>query len=167
MRPHLRLKKTEDNLYIVNNLSELELVKDETFVFVICSKCNVGRTSLVVNAKKILENNCFDCNGETVNFENIISDKISIQELQQETIFMRGDKVDFAGNDKYKSVKGTYVWAVNPHLCIEYVIEHPDGLDKSHFMATMGCDGFESIPSKELQKGLKYIYVEPNEIKKV
>lgn len=74
--------------------------------------------------------------------------------------FKRGDFVHFKGKDKYKSVD-TYVWTYFAHESIEYyLIEHPDGMNRSDFMAKppfKHLDGFECVHSSQLQEGLKYL----------
>ena len=75
-----------------------------------------------------------------------------------EAKFKRGDKVNYIGSGSHYSVKGTYVWAINPHEFLQYVIEHKDGFPKEYFMASFGRDGFEAIRSKDLVEGKKYIY---------
>jgi hypothetical protein len=152
----MKPEKNEEGLYIVRSVAQLEQVKDETFVYAICHKCKGGWVSLVVNAEKILTYGCIGCAGD---------EWIPVPDVIEQEIFKRGDKVNFKGNKNYRAIKGTYVWAVNPHLCIEYVIEHPDGKTKDYFINNAN-DGFECIPSKELDCKLKYIYVGLNEIKK-
>lgn len=75
--------------------------------------------------------------------------------------FKRGDFVHFKGDDKYKA-QDTYVWTWFGHLSLAYyIIEHTDGIDRSHFLAGPGWrDGFESVHSSQLKEGLKYIQVE-------
>jgi hypothetical protein len=84
-----------------------------------------------------------------------------------EQILQRGDKVDFIGNQHYRSVKGTYIWWTDLHLSLYlYVIEHPDGHAKDHFVSKhKSMDGFESVPRKCLDDNKRYIYAEPNKIK--
>lgn len=74
--------------------------------------------------------------------------------------------MDWSGTE-FKPIKGTYVWIHFAHLMEwGYVIEHPDGHPKSKFTANNGFpDGFESIPSKELQDDLKYIYANEWQLK--
>lgn len=83
--------------------------------------------------------------------------------------FKRGDKVKFLGvvvpfedgEKKYHPVE-TYIWGVNPHEAMSYVIEHPDGLDKSNFINDPDSgfeDGFEAVHSSDLKDGLKYIAI--------
>lgn len=79
-----------------------------------------------------------------------------------ECIFKRGDKV------RYKDGNETYVWAVNPHMMIRYVIEHPLGWFRqellSDFYSGKFPDGFESVKSTELADNIKYIYARPQEL---
>lgn len=74
--------------------------------------------------------------------------------------FGKGDKVNYLGGNNTKEIKGTYIWAVETSTgIIRYVIEHPDGMPKSHFMAKDPFpDGFDAVHSSELKDGMKYIY---------
>lgn len=103
--------------------------------------------------------------------------------------FGRGDKVNYLGGQMitniedvwegekfrgtkiekkdFKPVKNTFVWAINCHEMIRYVIQHEVGLPKEHFMADMGEDGFESIHSSQLDDDKKYIYCDEDELELV
>jgi hypothetical protein len=78
-------------------------------------------------------------------------------------IFQRGDKVHFKGNKDFTALENTYVWACNPHIGW-YVVQYPGGFPKENFLASMGCDGFESIHSSLLHDDFHYIYAEPEEL---
>lgn len=72
------------------------------------------------------------------------------------------------GKVPYPPVSGTFVWAVSEHLGVAYVIEHPEGHEKSYFLAKKPfADGFESIKSNLLDDSKKYIYADENELKLV
>lgn len=95
-----------------------------------------------------------------------------------EVKFKRGDNVNFLGGKSSvyhanklheKELKSciTYVWYVMMHLQTLYVIQHPDGFPKEYFLAGEGFqDGFESVPSKALEDGKLYAYVEEEQLEK-
>jgi len=70
-----------------------------------------------------------------------------------------------------KPVKGTYIWARLDHLMTRYVIQHPNGLSKEHFIKDYlegrFADGFESVRSSELKDGLKYIWAYADDLELV
>ncbi len=104
-------------------------------------------------------------------FEELVhdtSEEIISEPFVEQEQFQRGDKVSFNGNDKFKAIEGTYIWAVNHHLIEMYYIQHPDGNVTKESMEYNGGfeDGFESPHSKYFNKGVKYICVMPEEIKK-
>ncbi len=80
--------------------------------------------------------------------------------------FKRGDKVNFKGNEYFKPVNGTYIWAESCHMMTSYYIQHPDGdITKERIKHNGGLpDGFETPHSDYFQQGLKYIFVLPGEI---
>ena len=74
-------------------------------------------------------------------------------------MFNRHDYVHFKGNDKYKPCD-TYVWTHFAHLSLDYyIIQHHDGNLRDRWLNKKN-DGFESIHSKYLDEGLKYIQVD-------
>jgi hypothetical protein len=91
------------------------------------------------------------------------------QNLEQK--FNAGDVVEFIGKNEYYDFPRhneilktfppikTVVWAVNDHMCYTYIIEHPEGYDKSKFT------GFEGVPDKLLSKDSKYISVFSEDLK--
>ena len=81
----------------------------------------------------------------------------------------RGDKVKFKGNEWFKPLEETYVWAVGEHMVTMYWIQHPDGgHDKESIAYNNGMgDGFESPYSYYFEEGLHYICVMPNEVLKI
>lgn len=84
--------------------------------------------------------------------------------------FKRGDFVHYKGDKDHMSVD-THVWTHFGHCGLEYyVIEHPQGKDRIHFINKppyrrfgVGADGFEAIHSSTLQNGLKYLALYCNE----
>lgn len=81
----------------------------------------------------------------------------------------RGTKVNFKGNEYFKPIQGTYIWAKLEHLSLSlYVVQHPDGNPKQNFMAKPPLeDGFEAVHSKELDENYFYVYAEQHEIELV
>lgn len=79
--------------------------------------------------------------------------------------FKRGDKVNYLGdkNDKFHPVNGTYVWAVTNGLFTQYVIQHPQGFKKEHFMKDYlngdSKTGIDGIDPKLLNYDITYIFV--------
>ena len=88
-----------------------------------------------------------------------------INDRYPKEILDRGAKVDFLGNTAFKAVKGTYIWYTSLHLVCLYIIEHPDGHAKDHFVSKRkSMDGFESVPRKALDENKRYVYAYPNEV---
>lgn len=82
-----------------------------------------------------------------------------------EQILNRGDHVNFLGNNQFNAINGTYIWWTIRHLAYYYVIEHPNGYPKNHFVSKLeSMDGFESVPRKYLDDVKKYIYAQPEEV---
>lgn len=75
--------------------------------------------------------------------------------------YKRGSKVNFCGNESFKPLNETYIWAFNHHLMSVAYIEHPQG---SFFTPEPMGDGFESPHSSNFDATKKYIQVEENEI---
>lgn len=93
--------------------------------------------------------------GDQVNYDPLVKPN------KDEIFFERGTALQANRMLEYKSVNGTYVWAIMDHWGTKYVIEHVDGMDKSFFMASKGFeDGLESVHSSKLQDGKKYIYAD-------
>jgi len=80
--------------------------------------------------------------------------------------FKRGNKVNYRANRDNKNTPAN-VMNGNAFGTNEY--SDVDGtFDKSYFMASNGFpDGFESVHSKELKDGLKYIHADAEELTKV
>ncbi len=88
--------------------------------------------------------------------------------------YQRRSKVDFLGNEKYKPLKGTYIWAIliDPQYSVAY-IQHGEGLLKSEFEAKPPfayhvLDGVPdprpSIPDSHFDPTERYIEVLEGEI---
>ncbi len=80
-------------------------------------------------------------------------------------MYKRGTQVDFKGNDHYRALSGTYVWAINEHEITTYYIQHPDGhITKESMENSRMGDGFEQPHSMYFDEDVKYIIVLPDEI---
>ena len=96
---------------------------------------------------------------------------------QSQMKFMRGDKVNYLqnissdlswsnSNIHYKPVQGTYIWAVIGDIWdFLYIIQHPDGLLKSHFTnLPKATPELESYFSEKLKDDFKYIFTNKSEL---
>ena len=76
-----------------------------------------------------------------------------------------GTLVKDIGTRKLPPVNGTYVWAILDRVGEIYIIEHPYGFPKEHFLATGGFSkDFKSVRNIELNDGLLYAYAQPEEL---
>lgn len=71
----------------------------------------------------------------------------------------------YNGRKRFRPLKGTYVWSVFAKQVLLYIIEHPDGQEKSYFVGKNGVnDKFKPVEKNELDVNRRYIYVLPKEI---
>ena len=123
-----------------------------------------------------------------------IESPVEISSQESEMIFRRGDKVNYLGDGVIteverwneeeqefeeiqpeehviKPVKGTYVHATLHHGISRYVIQHPNGFSKEHFLKDYlkgrFDDGFEAVHSSQLKSGLKFIWASPDDLELV
>lgn len=97
-------------------------------------------------------------------------------ESETEPLFKRGNKVNYQGGTAPKSdteqvkcspIKGTFVWAVFYHIGWIYIIEHPQGFTKQHFMddaKAHGKEDFVTILNQKLQDNKNYILVPESDL---